>query len=181
MTSTGGPPPSTARCAPGLSLTPSSTSRTSRPRRLSWLTGCRPQRWSIQGEDILKFSRSFNKICPRWENKNSKEKQSKEEVLGAYFRLLTDAEILKLYKIYEGDFVNFGYKFNNFTGGFFVLCFSCFFFIIVTNIQCVRHSTGLLATYFISEKCFHLLLNAQIYGHLQWMVQSPSTFSQHKS
>ena len=48
----------------------------------------------------------------RWENKNSKEKQSKEEVLGAYFGLLTDAEIQKLYKIYEGDFVNFGYKFN---------------------------------------------------------------------
>ena len=48
----------------------------------------------------------------RWENKNSKETQSKESVLGAYFSLLTDAEILKLYKIYEGDFVNFGYKFN---------------------------------------------------------------------
>ena len=48
----------------------------------------------------------------RWENKNSKEKESKEEVLEAYFSLLTEDEILKLYKIYEGDFVNFGYKFT---------------------------------------------------------------------
>ena len=48
----------------------------------------------------------------RWENKNSKEKESKEEVLEAYFSLLTEEEILKLYKIYEGDFVNFGYKFT---------------------------------------------------------------------
>ena len=55
---------------------------------------------------------SIKHTVHRWENKNSKEKQSKEEVLGAYFGLLTDAEIQKLYKIYEGDFVNFGYKFN---------------------------------------------------------------------
>ena len=57
-------------------------------------------------------SQLIKHTVPRWENKNSKEKQSKEEVLGAYFGLLTDAEIQKLYKIYEGDFVNFGYKFN---------------------------------------------------------------------
>jgi len=69
---------------------------------------------NIEAEETLLADRlqASEVIHPRWENKNSKEKQSKEEVLGAYFRLLTDAEILKLYKIYEGDFVNFGYKFN---------------------------------------------------------------------
>ena len=50
-------------------------------------------------------------IFNRWENKNSKEKASKEEVLGSYFNLLTDEEIKSLYKIYEDDFLNFGYKF----------------------------------------------------------------------
>ena len=48
----------------------------------------------------------------RWENKNTKDNISKEEILGKYFSLLTDQEIMKLYKIYEDDFRNFGYKFN---------------------------------------------------------------------
>ena len=48
----------------------------------------------------------------RWENKNTKDNISKEEILGKYFGLLTDQEIMKLYKIYEDDFRNFGYKFN---------------------------------------------------------------------
>jgi len=51
-------------------------------------------------------------IHQRWENKNTKDNISKEEILGKYFSLLTDQEIMKLYKIYEDDFRNFGYKFN---------------------------------------------------------------------
>ena len=51
-------------------------------------------------------------IKPRWENKNSKEKVSKEQLLGSYFSLLSDQEIQRLYKIYEDDFRAFGYKFR---------------------------------------------------------------------
>jgi len=51
-------------------------------------------------------------IHPRWENKNTDEKISKEEILGKYFSLLTDQDIMKLYRIYEDDFRHFGYKFK---------------------------------------------------------------------
>ena len=46
------------------------------------------------------------------EKLNSKEKVSKEQLLGSYFSLLSDQEIQRLYKIYEDDFRAFGYKFR---------------------------------------------------------------------
>ena len=37
---------------------------------------------------------------------------TKEEILTKYFEMLTDEEIMSLYKIYESDFRNFGYTFK---------------------------------------------------------------------
>ena len=67
----------------------------------------------------------------RWENKNSNENISKEEVLAKYFSQvgnrqllnqnyksffiilqLSDIDIQRLYKIYENDFKLFGYSFR---------------------------------------------------------------------
>ena len=57
-------------------------------------------------------SKILNLLSYRWENKNTDEKISKEEILGKYFSLLTDQDIMKLYRIYEDDFRHFGYKFK---------------------------------------------------------------------
>ena len=120
MTSTGSLPLCTARSAPRWTTPTFSTSRTSRQRRGSLWRHSMLQMLSNLG---IKLALHFNNIyyCSillvfififnRWENKNSKEKASKEEVLGSYFNLLTDEEIKSLYKIYEDDFLNFGYKF----------------------------------------------------------------------
>ena len=54
---------------------------------------------------------SSDLIHPRWENRND-EGLAKEDILGKYFNLLDDQDIQALYKIYEDDFLNFGYQFK---------------------------------------------------------------------
>ena len=67
-------------------------------------------------------------IRPRWENKNSNDNTSRDEVLNIYFDQvnqdkdtlklnagifqLSDADIEGLYRIYEKDFKLFGYEFR---------------------------------------------------------------------
>jgi hypothetical protein len=50
-------------------------------------------------------------ITSKWENSN-KMNISNEEIVEEYFKLLTDKEIKKLYKIYEKDFFLFNYQFE---------------------------------------------------------------------
>ena len=47
----------------------------------------------------------------KWENSN-KLNISDDQLLEVYFEMLSDEEIMKLYKIYEADFQQFQYKFN---------------------------------------------------------------------
>ena len=47
----------------------------------------------------------------KWENSN-KLNISDDQLLEAYFNMLSDQEIKKLYNIYEADFQQFEYKFN---------------------------------------------------------------------
>jgi len=51
-------------------------------------------------------------IQPRWDNKINDEGLSKGEILYKYFNLLDDDDIRKLYRIYEDDFVLFGFQFK---------------------------------------------------------------------
>ena len=50
-------------------------------------------------------------IKSKWENSN-KINITNGEVVGEYFKLLTDKEIKKLYKIYKDDFLLFNYQFE---------------------------------------------------------------------
>ena len=52
-----------------------------------------------------------NLIKTKWENSN-KMNISNGEVVAEYFKLLTNKEIMKLYKIYENDFFLFNYQFE---------------------------------------------------------------------
>jgi len=69
---------------------------------------------NIEAEESF-FAKTLNAeklIHPRWENNNSGGMVTKEEILTKYFEMLTDEEIMSLYKIYESDFRNFGYTFK---------------------------------------------------------------------
>jgi len=51
-------------------------------------------------------------IKKKWSNNNERRELTKEELIATYYDLLTDQEILRLYKLFENDFKMFDYQFQ---------------------------------------------------------------------
>ena len=50
-------------------------------------------------------------IKPRWENRNDMG-LPKEDIVNTYFSLLDEEDVVRLYELYEDDFLMFGYQFK---------------------------------------------------------------------
>ena len=66
--------------------------------------------------DLLKRHLGLAEALPKereaWRNANSPERMQEEKLTQLYFRQLNATEVERLYRLYEDDFVMFGYTFE---------------------------------------------------------------------